>query len=188
MLTWPTPDDGSFPTFPGDRRPADGPDARLTHEVAARVRAGDPAHRQRITVEVQNGVAILSGTVVSSAARRAAVAAALGVPGVRDVCDALAVPDEQAPPAGDLNVFEVLVATPDLKGRRRPAPSATLLLGLLAVIITAAWVFCAVVLSTAVGPVRAIVCGLVATVVAVVCHRGRRSSHQPKRRRPQGLA
>jgi hypothetical protein len=121
MLTWPTPDDGSFPPFPGDRQAPDGPDARLAHDVAGRIRAGDPAHRQRITVEVQNGVAILSGTVVSRTARRAAVAAALGVPGVRDVCDALAVLDEPAPAAGDaddLGIFEVLVANPAPEERR----------------------------------------------------------------------
>jgi osmotically-inducible protein OsmY len=66
-------------------------DQRLLHEVA-RALLDDPAVTDgRIDLHVQNGVAILEGDIGSQQARRAAVAAAASILGIRDVCDALLV-------------------------------------------------------------------------------------------------
>ncbi|GAA3939531.1 BON domain-containing protein [Actinoplanes auranticolor] len=66
-------------------------DQRLLHEVA-RALLDDPAVTDGcIDLSVQNGVAILDGDVGSQEARRAAVAAAASILGIRDVCDALLV-------------------------------------------------------------------------------------------------
>ena len=72
-----------------DRRPT--VDQRLLHEVA-RALLDDPVVTDGcIDLSVQNGVAILEGDVRSQEARRAAVAAAASILGIRDVCDALLV-------------------------------------------------------------------------------------------------
>jgi osmotically-inducible protein OsmY len=66
-------------------------DQRLLHEVA-RALLDDPAVTDGcLDLHVQNGVAILDGDIGSQQARRAAVAAAASIPGIRDVCDALVV-------------------------------------------------------------------------------------------------
>jgi hypothetical protein len=104
MMMWPFPDDG----FPGhaDRRSTEHGDAslRLTHQVAERLAADERTRDQRITVEVQNGVVILTGAVDGADAKLVAGITARGVHGVRDVCDALLVrgsdgssPDRRSP-------------------------------------------------------------------------------------------
>jgi osmotically-inducible protein OsmY len=66
-------------------------DQRLLHEVALAL-LDDPAVTDGfVDLHVQNGVAILEGDIGSQEARRAAVAVAASVPGVRDVCDVLVV-------------------------------------------------------------------------------------------------
>ncbi|MEU8230460.1 BON domain-containing protein [Actinoplanes sp. NPDC048967] len=66
-------------------------DQRLLHEVA-RALLDDPAVSDGcIDLHVQNGIAILDGDIGSQQARRAAVAAAASIIGIRDVCDALLV-------------------------------------------------------------------------------------------------
>lgn len=66
-------------------------DQRLLHEVA-RALLDDPAVTDGcLDLHVQNGVAILAGDIGSQEARRAAVAAAASIPGIRDVCDVLLV-------------------------------------------------------------------------------------------------
>jgi hypothetical protein len=89
MMMWPLPDDGWFSN--GTRRPhrPDDPDVRLTHEVADALLADERTRRQRITVEVQNRVVLLSGVVDCPQTREVATAVVRHVPEVRDVCNGL---------------------------------------------------------------------------------------------------
>jgi hypothetical protein len=80
---------------------ADNLDARLARQVRHRLGARDPGVR----AEVQNGVAVLTGTVESAEERRAAVRVTRSVPGVRDVCNAMCVIGD-ADPAGGIGAAE----------------------------------------------------------------------------------
>ncbi|MGA5298933.1 BON domain-containing protein [Nucisporomicrobium flavum] len=66
-------------------------DERLARAVADAVLADPVVTGGRIDLGVQNGVVILDGDVDTEASRRAVVALAWSVPGVTDVCNALAV-------------------------------------------------------------------------------------------------
>ncbi|MEV6842734.1 BON domain-containing protein [Actinoplanes sp. NPDC051411] len=83
-------------------RPADGhsasrpersltADQRLTSDVVQALFDDPKVTGGTVELTVQNGVAILEGTVDSDGVRIAAVTTAAGVSGVRDVCDALVV-------------------------------------------------------------------------------------------------
>ena len=99
MVMWPFPDDA----FSGNagRRPTDSGDAdvRLSQQVGERLAVDERTRHQRITVEAQNGVVILSGAVDSDDTKLLATVTARAVPGVRDVCNALLVrgPDGSTP-------------------------------------------------------------------------------------------
>ncbi|AGL16432.1 BON domain-containing protein [Actinoplanes sp. N902-109] len=67
------------------------PDRRLLQAVADALFDEAAVAGGTIDVSVQNGVVILDGEVCSEATRRAAVATAWSVPGVRDVCAVLDV-------------------------------------------------------------------------------------------------
>lgn len=70
-------------------RPASRTDVRLTGLVAGRI-LGDPRlDHERLTIEVQNGVVTLFGTVSSLYARVTAADLARSTPGVRDICNRL---------------------------------------------------------------------------------------------------
>lgn len=88
-MMWPWPDDGWG--LPGAQRPPRSvhPDVRLTYEVADALLADDRTRRQRITVEVQNGVVLLSGTVPDRRTADVVTAVVCAVPGVREVSDTM---------------------------------------------------------------------------------------------------
>jgi hypothetical protein len=88
-MMWPLPDDGWYPQ--GSRRPHPGVDGdvRLTYEVADALLTDDRTRRQRITVEVQNGVVLLSGIVHDQRTAEVVAAVVRQVPGVRDVCNSV---------------------------------------------------------------------------------------------------
>lgn len=88
MTPWPMPDDGSGqPT----RRPwpRASRDKMLADEVVARLVEDQRTRLQNIAVEVQDGVAILTGPVDTPELMFVAGGLAWQTPGVRDVCNAL---------------------------------------------------------------------------------------------------
>lgn len=88
-MNWPMPDDRW--NFQGARRPApqvDG-DVRMTYQVADALLADDRTRNQRISVEVQNGVVLLGGTVRDQQTAEVVTALVRQAPGVRDVCNAM---------------------------------------------------------------------------------------------------
>lgn len=87
MTPWPYPD---FP-FAGDEPVPDAEDVRLAALVAQRLSLDRTTRRQRIAVSVQHRVVILTGTVADREARVAAGELAWDIPGVFDVCNALAL-------------------------------------------------------------------------------------------------
>lgn len=86
-MTWPIPGDG----FPYERwsRPATHPEAAAAWRVLTRLRDDALLRDERITVEVQNRVAILHGTVRSAQARDVATRLARGVDTVDEVSNRL---------------------------------------------------------------------------------------------------
>src|SRR5687768_837201 len=90
-MMWPWPDDGWG--FPDSRRPHPeiDRDVRLTYEVADALLADDRTRQQRVTVEVQNGVVLLSGTVHDQHTAEAVTALIRQVPGVRDVSNTMRI-------------------------------------------------------------------------------------------------
>ena len=88
MTPWPMPDDGSGqPT----RHPAPRTDRDriVADKVVARLVQDERTRLQNIAVEVQNGVAILTGRVDTAELMFVAGGLAWQTPGVRDVCNAL---------------------------------------------------------------------------------------------------
>ena len=131
MMGWPFPDDG-YPDWARHRLPpTDDPDVRLTYRVARELAADDLLRGQRITVEVQQGVVLLTGTVDGEQARRTAGLMARTVDGVRDVSNALRVPDAEAAAAGTgMPRFEDVVADLHISEERRwPRRLAVAVLG-----------------------------------------------------------
>ncbi len=103
MMMWPFPDDG-FSGHAARRSTGSGDaDVRLTREVAERLAADVRTRDQRITVQVQDGVVILTGALDDEDAKLVAAVTARSVAGVRDVCNALLVrgPDGATPPSPD---------------------------------------------------------------------------------------
>jgi hypothetical protein len=70
-------------------RPASGPDVELTCRVIERILRDTQLSGEFITVEVQNRVVTLVGTVSSLYARVAAADLARSTPGVADICNRL---------------------------------------------------------------------------------------------------
>ncbi|MEU4427640.1 BON domain-containing protein [Actinoplanes sp. NPDC024001] len=101
---WPFDDD---PRFDRRARPATSPDVRLTCDVIERI-LGDPRLAgERITVEVQNRVVNLLGTVNSLYARVVAAELARSTPGVLDICNRLQLASMERPRP---DTFDELVA------------------------------------------------------------------------------
>ncbi|WP_052720713.1 BON domain-containing protein [Actinoplanes rectilineatus] len=85
---WPLPyDDGSW----FDRRtdPANDPDLRLTGQVVERLLESPELRQERITVEAQNRVVTLTGSVTSPHVRATVAALVRDTPGVVDICNRL---------------------------------------------------------------------------------------------------
>ncbi|HET6532621.1 MAG TPA: BON domain-containing protein [Actinoplanes sp.] len=95
MLMWPWPEGDPFATGGRGFPAMDNPDVRLTYEVARRLQADPRMRATRIAVEVQNGVVILDGTAGVAEVKQLAADTARGTPGVRDVCNALRVSDDE---------------------------------------------------------------------------------------------
>ncbi|MGX4654010.1 BON domain-containing protein [Micromonospora sp. SCSIO 07396] len=87
-MPWPLPDESWFRPQPDPPGPP-GEDVRLAAEVAYRIVSGVGLRARRITVTVQNRVAILGGVVPDVDARQLAGRVAWEVPGVVDVCNAV---------------------------------------------------------------------------------------------------
>jgi len=88
LTPWPMPDDRSGQPA---RRPApraDG-DKMLADRVVTRLVDDERTRLQNIAVEVQNGVAILTGPVDTPELMFVAGGLAWHTPGIRDVCNAL---------------------------------------------------------------------------------------------------
>jgi hypothetical protein len=98
-MMWPLPGDGW--NFQGARRPGRGDDAdvRLTYEVADALLGDERTRRQRVTVEVQNAVVLLSGTVQDQQTAEVVIAVVRQVPGVRDICNSLRTRVTETPEA-----------------------------------------------------------------------------------------
>ncbi len=95
-MMWPMPDDGFY--WAGRRFSAtDSPDVRLAFRVAERLPAD--ARSRRVTVEVQNRVVLLTGTVDTRATKEALGELARSIGGVADVCNALRVDRDDVPDA-----------------------------------------------------------------------------------------
>jgi hypothetical protein len=88
-MMWPLPDEGWG--FQGAQRPPESVDrdVRLTGEVADALLADERTRQQRVTVEVQNGVVLLSGTVPDARTAEVVTALVRQVPSVRDVSNTM---------------------------------------------------------------------------------------------------
>jgi hypothetical protein len=178
MMIWPFPDEPFDRAY--RRTPSEALDARLAWRVVETLAADSRVRRQDVTVEVQNGVVMLTGAVDGSRVRAAVADAARGVPGVRDVCNVLRI-KEGGSPVRDAEFDEAaLVREPDdafgeiaarlaaddpvgaeMGGRPRGAISTAVLVCLLTVIV----VLLAALLGMFGSPAVAIGCGVAAVVV-----------------------
>ncbi|WP_199516639.1 BON domain-containing protein [Nucisporomicrobium flavum] len=100
MYSWWYPDWYNGQSYVGRSRPDGEPEAgrdvtdpqkRLARAVAEALFDDAAVTGGQFDLSVQNGVVILDGEADTEASRSAAVARAWSVPGVRDVCNALAV-------------------------------------------------------------------------------------------------
>jgi osmotically-inducible protein OsmY len=62
-MVWPWPDDGSIPYGGRPARRAEDADVRLAREVTDKLLTDDRTRRQRIVVDVQDRVVLLTGVV-----------------------------------------------------------------------------------------------------------------------------
>ncbi|MEV4703209.1 BON domain-containing protein [Actinoplanes sp. NPDC049316] len=159
MMTWPWPDDPASPRQ--GRTPPATLDKRLTQRVAERLRAHPSTRRARLTVEVQNGVALLTGTADSPEVERVAAEIAWDTEGIRDVCSMLRCAEV---PRGSTAEGDVERASPE----RKTGPAA-----MVAGIATAWWL--TFLLIAALGWAGVVIACVGATVALEVL-RGRRSA------------
>ncbi|MBO3744215.1 BON domain-containing protein [Actinoplanes flavus] len=118
---WPLPpEDG--PAFHRKARPATRPDVELTCRVIRRILDDPRLARERVTVEAQNGVVTLLGTVTRRQARVTAADLARATPGVTDICNRLRlVPGaDSLAPAERPDPFDELVTDWDATVEHRP--------------------------------------------------------------------
>ncbi|GAB2604223.1 hypothetical protein Aab01nite_77820 [Paractinoplanes abujensis] len=106
--------------------PPDGPDAALARRIAESLAADDRFRRQPVAVQVQNGVAILTGRVESREVHDALISAVREVAGPRDLCDVLRITDgetrlREARQFGELAAH---LATSPARSTRRGSPAA----------------------------------------------------------------
>ena len=200
MMMWPFPDDGSFTRGRSGFPAADDPDVRLTYAVADRLLSDSRIRHQRVTVEVQNRVVLLGGTVDSRSAGKATVEAARGVAGVVDVCNGLRVTgtstaedpasagqDRTTPATADDDLFEGIVeglriTDPRESGLRSSASRHRWVLwGALAAIV---WALLSVLMVVSGWAALAVGCALVGLAFTLVRPRrsGRRNGLPAPRR------
>ncbi|MCA2219026.1 BON domain-containing protein [Jidongwangia harbinensis] len=119
MIVWPWPEDRSTPYGDGSSRRTEDADVRLAREVTDKLLTDDRTRRQRITVDVQDRVVLLTGVVDSRPTRAVAGAVVRDVYGVRDVCNGVRTrvggvpPDTAGAPTADLmdvDAFDEMVA------------------------------------------------------------------------------
>ena len=140
----------------------DDPDARITFDVVGRLCEDARLRGQQVTVEVQNQVLILAGTVDSPDTRDAVVASARSVSDIREVCDMLRAPGSQSP--GDDEAFARLVggsttqvsgaSTPDVPVKNRRVLLTVLALlawGLMSLLMTMLGITAAVAVAITAG-------------------------------------
>ena len=178
IMMWPFPDEGSFP---GDRRrsPAtDDPDIRLTYRVAEALLSDDRVRHQRVAVEVQNSVVLLSGSVDSSSTKQAAGDTARGVTGVADICNTLRVTDDTEPRAVATGEFQRIVAEwgesdAPAGGRLVKARRSMVLWSILA---AGTWIFLTLLMVTSQWTGVALTCVAIGLTLTVTNLRRRRRS------------
>jgi hypothetical protein len=186
-MVWLPPDDGPFSAGPGR---TDDPDVRLTYEVVEALRIDDRVRRQRITVEVQNRVAILSGSVDCRRTAETVVAVVREVPGVRDVCDGLRSREpavDGGPGATAVRSvhqeFDAIVAGVafDESSRQTPAGTGWGLPGIVVLRLVASFLLPVVVLATVTGWLSVLItCVVGAVAVQMMRGRRRRSARGPR--------
>ncbi|MBL7259676.1 BON domain-containing protein [Actinoplanes sp. LDG1-01] len=106
--------------------PPDGPDADLARRIAETLAADARFRRQPVAVQVQNGVAILTGRVESPDVHDALLAEVRQVPGLHDLCDALLITDGETRlrEARQFGELAARLATSPSQGTRRGSPAA----------------------------------------------------------------
>ena len=93
------------------------PDDQLVRDVRRALGSDHSIDSAAIHVSVQDGVAVLSGSVANSAAKEAATAAARRVPGIRRVFETIAL--RPADPSLDDCVIAQRVSTPGSGSTKR---------------------------------------------------------------------
>jgi len=160
----PMPDD-SYP-WHGYRPPDRGthPDIHLAYQVAEKLLTDERTRVLPITVEVQDGVVLLTGRV-DGPARKTVAAAVRAVPGVRDVSNGLRTVD--GVPA---SAFDEIVAGLQEDGKHAPAapappygPLFVLFAGVMAVLLATATF----------GLGGLLIAAMLATMIIKVAHRRR---------------
>nr|WP_221383251.1 BON domain-containing protein [Actinoplanes polyasparticus] len=183
---WPFPDDGSFSS---DRRrfPAtDSPDVRLAYRVAEALLSDERIRHQRVAVEVQNRVVLLSGSVDSNSSKQAAGDAAGSITGVADICNTLRVTDDSEPLAEGAGEFQRMVAEWDEPeppgGGRLTKPHRSMVLW--SVLAAGTWLVLTLLIVTSQWTGVALTCVAIGLILAVVNRRRRTRSgsvHPTKR-------
>ena len=105
---------------------SDDADRELARRLAVDLAADERYRRQPLAVQVQNGVAILTGTVESPEVYDAVTARVRETPGVRDVCDGIIVQDGEARmrEARQFGELAARLAVQPMAGTRRGRPAA----------------------------------------------------------------
>ena len=103
---------------------SDDADRELARRLAADLAADERYRRQPLAVQVQNGVAILTGTVESPEVYDAVTARVRETPGVRDLCDGIIVQDGEARmrEARQFGVLAARLAVQPMAGTAAAAP------------------------------------------------------------------
>jgi hypothetical protein len=186
MMIWPIPDE------PFHRRdPREALDVQLACRVAEALAADSRVRRQGVTIEVQNGVVMLTGAVDGPQARAAIVAAARDVSGVRDVCNALRLKDDGSAArdaefdgttmttdsADAFGEIAARLASGDPEEQKGGRVSTVVLVCLLMAII----VLLAVLIGMFGWPAILIGCAVAATIVEMRRSRRRREGKRPGR-------
>ncbi|MCO8277322.1 BON domain-containing protein [Actinoplanes sp. TRM 88003] len=101
-------------------------DGELARRIAEALAADERYRRQPLAVQVQNRVAILTGTVESPEVYDAVTSYVRGTPGVRDLCDGIIVQDGEARmrDARHFGELAARLAVQPVQGTRRGRPAA----------------------------------------------------------------
>lgn len=179
MMMWPFPDDGSFSDGRRRSSAADDPDVRLTCQLAEALLADVRTRHQRITVEVQNRVVLLSGTVDKRSVKQVARDITREASGVVDICDSLQVTgDDEAgsPLLGDEYRFQGIVAdmqANDLPGHPTLGMPRRRVTVAWAILAASAWAFLTVLMVTSQWVGVAVSCLVIGLILMVVNQRRR---------------